>query len=71
MSKSVRSSQLISENNNTTDQIRDINLNNNVNLDNDEANNKITNNSFSTLNNFDIILLKVSYFYFAYYTLFF
>jgi hypothetical protein len=62
MGKSSRESQLISDNTNTSHLTLDSNLNINVNLDNDEAKNKATNSSFSTLNNFDIILLKVSYF---------
>ena len=71
MSKSSRESQLISDNTNTSHLTLDSNLNINVNLDNDEAKNKATNSSISTLNNFDIILLKVSYFLkFAYFELF-
>jgi hypothetical protein len=63
INKSMKTSQLISDtniDNNIPIQMSHVNLNENANF-NDEAKNN--NNMFSSLNNFDIILLKVINFF--------
>ena len=70
INKSMKTSQLISDTNienNISIQMPRANLNENANF-NDEAKN---NNMFSSLNNFDIILLKVRNYFFAYFMQFY